>query len=209
MIAQELVRAQKLQTKQLLQDSGVLNDPEDVIMLASIFVEATNQIEELFEGLQLKSIEKVAEVDVTGKKIKSLHRYIGRLVRLSRNDYSNDVAQIVDVTPENAVSDDGIVLVIAEKENVTLDEEGYATYIQNLISHHGYASEEALYKQYGYDDAAYGEAYLRQIYVDNLALEKIRETATVIEANSADTSTEGAGADSTEEALTGSDSTEE
>ena len=28
-------------TKQLLQDSGVLNDPEDVIMLASIFVEAT------------------------------------------------------------------------------------------------------------------------------------------------------------------------
>ena len=69
----------------------------------SIFVEAANQIEELFEGLQLKSIEKVAEVDVTGKKIKSLHRYIGRLVRLSRNDYSNDVAQIVDVTPENVL----------------------------------------------------------------------------------------------------------
>ena len=69
----------------------------------SIFVEATNQIEELFEGLQLKSIEKVAEVDVAGKKIKSLHRYIGRLVRLSRSDYSNDAAQIVDVTPENVL----------------------------------------------------------------------------------------------------------
>ena len=110
---------------------------------------------------------------------------------------------------EQNISLEFIMEAIAEKENVTLDEEGYATYIQNLISNNGYASEEALYKQYGYDDAAYGEAYLRQIYVDNLALEKIREMATVIEANSAETSTEGAGADSTEETLTGSDSTEE
>lgn len=105
---------------------------------------------------------------------------------------------------EQNISLEFIMETIAEKENITLDEEGYAAYIQNLVSNNGFSSEEALYQQYGYDDAAYGEAYLRQIYVDNLALDKLRETAAVTEANAAD-STE---AESTEEALDQSDSTE-
>lgn len=76
-----------------------------------------------------------------------------------------------------------IMETIAEKENITLDEEGYSGYIQNLVSGNGYESEEELYKNYGYDDAAYGEAYLRQIYVDNLALEKLKDTVKINETN--------------------------
>lgn len=109
---------------------------------------------------------------------------------------------------EQNISLEFIMETIAEKENITLDEEGYAAYIQNLVSNNGFSSEEALYQQYGYDDAAYGEAYLRQIYVDNLALDKLRETATVTEANAADASADSTEAENTEEALDQSDSTE-
>ena len=70
---------------------------------------------------------------------------------------------------------------IAEKENLSLDEDGYNTYIQNMISNNGFDSEEALYQNYGYNDAVFGEKYLKQIYVDNLALDQIRENAVVNE----------------------------
>ena len=88
---------------------------------------------------------------------------------------------------EQNISLEFIMETIAEKENVTLDEDGYSTYIQNLVSSNGFDSEEALYKNYGYNDAAYGEKYLRQIYVDNLALEKVKEAAKVTETNGIET----------------------
>lgn len=74
-----------------------------------------------------------------------------------------------------------IMQTIAEKENLSLDEDGYNTYIQNMISNNGFDSEEALYQNYGYNDPAFGEKYLKQIYVDNLALDQIRENAVVNE----------------------------
>lgn len=91
---------------------------------------------------------------------------------------------------EQNISLEFIMETIAEKEKIELDEEGYSTYIQNLVSSNGFASEEALYKNYGYDDAAYGEKYLRQIYIDNLALEKIKDKVKVIETNATEAATE-------------------
>lgn len=102
-----------------------------------------------------------------------------------------------------------IMETIAEKENVTLDEEGYASYIQNLVSNNGFASEEALYKNYGYDDAAFGEAYLRQIYVDNLALDKVKEKVKIVENNAAGASAESSTEENATESVTEESSTEE
>lgn len=72
-----------------------------------------------------------------------------------------------------------IMQAIAQAEKVELDEEGFSSYVKNLVSNNSYDSEETLYKNYGYDDAAYGEKYLRQIYVDNLALSKLKDSAKV------------------------------
>lgn len=99
---------------------------------------------------------------------------------------------------EQNISLEFIMETIAEKENVTLDEDGYSTYIQNLVSSNGFASEEDLYKNYGYNDAAYGEKYLRQIYVDNLALEKVKENVKVTETNATETAGEAATEEVTE-----------
>ena len=99
---------------------------------------------------------------------------------------------------EQNISLEFIMETIAEKENVILDEDGYSTYIQNLVSSNGFASEEDLYKNYGYNDAAYGEKYLRQIYVDNLALEKVKENVKVTETNATETAGEAATEEVTE-----------
>ena len=96
---------------------------------------------------------------------------------------------------EQNISIELITAAIVDAEGIELDEEGYEAYIQNLVSNNGYESEEALYQAYGYDDAAYGEKYLRQIYVDNLALQQLRDSAEV----TVEALTETEGTESTED----------
>lgn len=94
-----------------------------------------------------------------------------------------------------------ILEVIAKAEGLELVEEEYESYIQSMVSSNQLSTEEALYEAYGYGDAEYGEKYIRQIYLDNLALELVVTNAKVTEAP-AEESTESM--DSTEEANAGS-----
>ncbi len=91
-----------------------------------------------------------------------------------------------------------IMRTIAAKEGIEFDEEGYSTYIQNIVSYGGVTSEEQVYQNYGYGDAAYGEQYMKDIYLANLAMEKLRETAVVTIEEPAEDTTEAV--DSTETA---------
>ena len=80
---------------------------------------------------------------------------------------------------EKNISMEFITGAIAAKEGTELDEDGFSSYVQTLMSNNNLSSEEDLYKNYGYGDAAYGEKYLRQIYVDNLALQFVKDNADV------------------------------
>ena len=68
--------------------------------------------------------------------------------------------------------------------------------IQNLISNSSSTSgktfedEDALYEFYGSGHKDEGEAYLRKIYLANLALDQLKENANVTEAPASDESTE-------------------
>ena len=71
-------------------------------------------------------------------------------------------------------------------------EDGFSSYVQTLMSNNSLSSEDDLYKNYGYGDAAYGEKYLRQVYVDNLALQSVKDNADVtVEAPAETESTRG------------------
>ena len=80
---------------------------------------------------------------------------------------------------EKNISMEFITGAIAAKEGTELDEDGFSSYVQTMMSNNNLSSEEDLYKNYGYGDAAYGEKYLRQIYVDNLALQSVKDNADV------------------------------
>ena len=94
-----------------------------------------------------------------------------------------------------------ILVCISENEGIVSDEEGYKTYLNNMMSSYGYEKEDDVY-------AEYGEEYIRNSYVGNLAMEQILADAKITYTKPAETTEETA--ETTEEtAETTEDSTAE
>lgn len=74
-----------------------------------------------------------------------------------------------------------IMDVITEELGVDLNEEEYDAYVTQLVSNQGYGSEDTMYASYGYGDAAYGKEYFRDLYMYDIALEKVLSNVTVKE----------------------------
>lgn len=80
----------------------------------------------------------------------------------------------------------GFILdVVAERENIAFDEEKYNEYLESMVSGGAYESVDKLYETYGYGDPEYGKMYTKKIYLENLALNKIKETAVITEKENA------------------------
>ena len=82
-----------------------------------------------------------------------------------------------------------IMMAIASKEGIEFDQEAYDAYMNNLVMYNGAEFVDAIYENYGYGDAAYGEKYMKDIYLANLALDKIQENAEITYAPAEDTET--------------------
>lgn len=96
-----------------------------------------------------------------------------------------------------------IMDAVAEKEGLSFNQDDYDEYVKALIENKTFDSEEDLYSNYGYGDTTYGESYTKRIYVENLALDVIKDKAEITEDVKAATdseSTEAAGSESTEAA---------
>ena len=65
-----------------------------------------------------------------------------------------------------------ILEAIAKKEKIDVDEEGYATYKEGIVSDYGYESEDALIEQYGED-------YVKNAYLTTKTLEMLTESADI------------------------------
>lgn len=74
-----------------------------------------------------------------------------------------------------------IMDAIAEEMGLSVDEEEYTTYVETIVSASGYGSADAMYEIYGYGDAEFGARYFKELYLYDMALEKVLETATVTE----------------------------
>lgn len=80
---------------------------------------------------------------------------------------------------------------IAQLEGIGIDDEEYATFIQNfLTSSSSFTDEEALYEYFGSGNKEDGETYLKQLYITNKAIDLVYGKATVNEAPAETESTE-------------------
>lgn len=69
---------------------------------------------------------------------------------------------------------------IAQLEGLEVDDEEYATFIQNFLnSYSDFTDEETLYEYFGNGDKEDGETYLRQLYITNKAIDVVYSKATV------------------------------
>lgn len=72
-----------------------------------------------------------------------------------------------------------IMDAIAEAMGLEVDEEEFRNYAENMATGNGYESADAMYELYGYGDVEYGARYFKDLYLYDMALEKVLENATV------------------------------
>lgn len=97
--------------------------------------------------------------------------YYGKTAEELEQSWSESMAESVKL--------ELIMDAIAEKLGLSLDEEAFTTNVSNMATNNGYSDLSQMYALYGYGDAAYGETYLKKLYLYDEALDKILETANV------------------------------
>jgi len=71
-----------------------------------------------------------------------------------------------------------ICKAVAAKENITIDESEYASYVEYFIQNAGYEDEKALYEAYGADEES-GKEYFRTMFLCNQALTFVVDNAVI------------------------------
>lgn len=154
-------------------------------------------VSELPEGLlEARKAEVLKQYeDANVKDDSTLEEYI---TETKKQDYDEFLAQI----EEDVKKDLELQLVleaIVDKEGIELDEEGFETYIDNLLQGTGVADRPSLFKYYGGTEEA-GEKYLKKVYVCTLALQKVIENSEITFGDAED-STEESTEEGTEEVI--------
>lgn len=72
-----------------------------------------------------------------------------------------------------------ILGAIAEEMGMELDQEAYEESIAEYMEYYGLESTEPLFESYGYGDAAYGEAQVKNMHLQSDLMEKLTETAVI------------------------------
>ena len=89
-------------------------------------------------------------------------------ISTTEEDFDAQVEQLVTETVEVEL----IIAAIAKKEGIEISDEGFAEYKKNIVESYGYANEEALIQQHG-------EEYVRNVYLNELTVDKLLESAKV------------------------------
>ena len=98
----------------------------------------------------------------------SLKDYIQTNYGMSLDEFKQEIRS----SYESQLKTQLIFEAIAEKQNITLDEEGYKAYAEKMAEDNGFASVDTMYAYYSDgEDVDAGESYLRKIYVCQKALD--------------------------------------
>lgn len=128
------------------------------------------KIKSLPEGLLEQKIDEYMEqfeANLETSYGMTLEDYLSNM-NTTEEDFNAQVEQYMKESLENQL----ILEAIAKKEGIEADEEGFAEYKAGVVADYGYESEDALIEQYGED-------YVRDVYINEKALEMITENAVI------------------------------
>lgn len=145
------------QVQSYLQDNCTVEVPEDY--LAARVTDYRRQFIDYYCGGDEEQLDEVAGT------------YFGNTAEELEESWKDDQRSGIEL--------ELILGAIAAELEISVDEEEYGDYVEDMVSSGGYESAAALYELYGYGDAEYGERYLRDIYLCNLALEQLTKKADV------------------------------
>ena len=161
----------------------------------------------LVDNCTVEAPEDYVSARVSDYKKQYIDQYCGgdesQLETYLSDYYGKTVAEMEEYWTEamgKSVALELIMDAIVDELAITVDEEEFDAYVQQIVSNNGYESEDAMYEMYGYGDTAYGARYFKELYTYDLALEEILKTATVnIEEPAAETEEETEQAEETAE----------
>lgn len=117
---------------------------------------------------RVKEYKEQYEASVKEQYDMELEEYLEQNYQTTMEEFDADT---VEYMKENLTTE-MILLAIAEKEGLEVDEEGYQEYLTNMAANYGYDSQDALIEEYGED-------YLKDSYLCNKAVELVEENAKV------------------------------
>ncbi|EOS27585.1 trigger factor [Lachnospiraceae bacterium 3-1] len=88
---------------------------------------------------------------------------------VTEDEFQKQMEEVVSDTLEGEM----IVQAIAKKENIEIGDEEFAEYKKGIVEEYGYASEEALIEQHG-------EAYVKNIFLNEKTLKALAESLNII-----------------------------
>ena len=141
-------------------------------MLANCKVE----VPEKYLALRISEYEASMEADFC-EEGQSLEDYITTYYNM---DYAEAVAEWSEYIEEQ-VKIELILSRVAQIEDITVDETGFQTYVQNFVGNTSYdfADANAVYEYFGSGNAGEGEVYLRQLYVVNKTIDSLVPNADI------------------------------
>lgn len=86
----------------------------------------------------------------------------------TEEEYNKQTEEVVKESLNNQL----IIEAIAKKEGIEADEEGFAEYVKGVVAEYGYESEDAFLAQNG-------EEFVKNVYINNKALDMIKENAVI------------------------------
>lgn len=129
------------------------------------------QVKELPEGLldeRIKDYKEKYEAMCQKQYSMSTAEVLEKYYQKTEEDFNTE---IVNYMKEN-IETELILLAIADKEDIKLDEEGFKEFVSNMMSNYGYSDEDELYENYE-------KSYVQDSYRCNLAISKLVENAKV------------------------------
>lgn len=104
----------------------------------------------------------------------SLADYLSKTYNTTEEQFRSDVTNFM----KDSLKQELVFEAIAKEEKIKFDEDGFNTYMTNLVQNGGFESEDAVYKNYG-SNAESGKEYLKKIYLENKACELVADKAVV------------------------------
>ncbi|MCR5545020.1 MAG: FKBP-type peptidyl-prolyl cis-trans isomerase [Lachnospiraceae bacterium] len=132
---------------------------EQVIANATISGYPDAVVEQRYEAYIASYTERYGDYDTFESAVTSTYG-------ITMDEFKEEVV----ATIKSNLDTEMVFGVVADTEGITLDEEGFETYCQSLMTKYGLSSKDDLFGSYG-TSAKDGERYIRRIYVCNQAVE--------------------------------------
>ncbi|MCD7708342.1 MAG: FKBP-type peptidyl-prolyl cis-trans isomerase [Clostridiales bacterium] len=162
----------------ILQSQAESQKAEDTLEAAQEYVRENSEVEIPQDYLQARKAEyeyyTAVDYCEDGQTLEEYFEELGTSVDEFWEQYESSLV--------DQIKTEFLFERIAELEGMEIDEDGFETYAEQLMSSisSGFDTEEELYEYYGAGDAAAGESAIRKLYLANEAMSYVTENANVI-----------------------------